>query len=1450
MNDLSARGLSLLMERGVEGEVREEAFIRLLTGRYSGTTEGVKNPLAQKAIGAQDEGRRLWRTLQDMVTALVTPVSVFGSLDLDVVKRRILGMGENATDAVSFAKHLRQYNEIDPRLLFAHPMFNDKKTVGDVLFERRREHEERRAAVKRKEVSVTPPGEEKPLAVFIVATEDFNGALNNLTAAGRLLQEGWDVLFYAARDIDEAIDAVVQATNADLGGAVQVRKARQVILSAHGGPLVINFSTPFRSDQISDEKIRDLSARVKGLVEGPVVLRSCSTGGVAEKQAGERGDLVYNVAQMLAIIFNNLPAGEGALALTQKTRGDFPVPVFGPVFRSDGIYLTEFLMNADKMPSFSDVDFWKKVFAELKHFPVPVYRAFSDRIYVPRGFNISNLRLLQKGSAFMIPDQDGGMDAGHPLSDRASGDPAAGGSAIREAGEALDFHQKSTARSRAPARGEALDFHQKSTASPTPGDVGGGARSNEGRRSAFRRFSQSVLIGMLSLLPVLNACKTNTLPLQETPVVASKPVSLETINPLRLYEELNLQGILRGKFTLSQLEESIAFSLLPGQRAIADEAYRRLVEAKILEGSVKGSVLFLKGMGKDAQFAIALQKLGIIVVSQEAFLENESLQDKNNSLIIHIAHENKHLENALKGISSVIEDEVEANEATVGTMRLVKADAEQIFAQEMVLAAFKYMVKNPSRVLAAIPGSTTFQTINYTKIDYEPGKITVYLYDMRGGKKGTIEVSFEDLGLTMRADEVPVASKAGVSAADLEKALKANNIPFRYYSVNEWDKFLRENNVPTGSVIGLALPNQDAEGNYRPSIALLSGVNINTVGHEMLHALHYAWQSPADVVLDLYYFRQALLEDGDTETLEIFNEIINLLQGYNSEAALIDQVLSGEMSRDDAQKALAVLRGSDNFKMMLVGKSGREVARELMAEDAFQIIKGRSTDNLENEEYYLLKYREGFVGNLFNGSSILKKGQEGLGFNKMSDKKLREQRRFYTDAPYDVSTEFFAWLYGESIDDGSSVSYPKRPSSSKNIRRLHVLTEKLAARIGSLIRTRENFEKHLKKYGAPVPLWKRQASVEEGEASRDNVDAVLKKEGRVYEGEKGVRKIATIFKNTPVYVMREHGDAYRAWEEARIQNSVNEPATLVHFDSHADMGDLDRVYPPSTTVEEARRISYSIESFIAPAVYNNYIDEIYWVLPEYAGARQEDQPGTSIYYVGLLTSKDNPDERLVYFHPEKSPDDRYRDISKKYNVSNIRPIVVHRVYAAQLPKFSLGKPIMLDIDEDYWMVGPAWEDNEGNIVGDKKWIEKDIPRIFDLLKEKQMQPYVVTVATSKGITPRDLVQPITKKILELLPTIRGVRHEEKTAPQVIHKGGSNNAGETSTPGGIDLDPNKMNLQTTGEGIDFNVPFDPAVLMDMPIDGFSPVILQIVPTNFPLLMGSSDLPAEELQMAGR
>lgn len=80
------------------------------------------------------------------------------------------------------------------------------------------------------------------------------------------------------------------------------------------------------------------------------------------------------------------------------------------------------------------------------------------------------------------------------------------------------------------------------------------------------------------------------------------------------------------------------------------------------------------------------------------------------------------------------------------------------------------------------------------------------------------------------------------------------------------------------------------------------------------------------------------------------------------------------------------------------------------------------------------------------------------------------------------------------------------------------------------------------------------------------------------------------------------------------------------------------------------------------------------------------------------------------------------------------------------------------------------------------------------------------------------------------------------------------ASEAKTPGGIDFNPNLIDLEIKGEGGGFIAPPSLQELEMMPIEGLVPVIINITPvTNLPLLLGAEEESADdtlELSYAGK
>ena len=96
--------------------------------------------------------------------------------------------------------------------------------------------------------------------------------------------------------------------------------------------------------------------------------------------------------------------------------------------------------------------------------------------------------------------------------------------------------------------------------------------------------------------------------------------------------------------------------------------------------------------------------------------------------------------------------------------------------------------------------------------------------------------------------------------------------------------------------------------------------------------------------------------------------------------------------------------------------------------------------------------------------------------------------------------------------------------------------------------------------------------------------------------------------------------------------------------------------------------------------------------------------------------------------------------------------------------------------------------------------------------------------------------------------------ETKISNSALLQNKDNAQKDDVTPGGIDFNPSQLNIETRGQGIDFNAPIDPQMLENLervPVDGFTPFIFQITPvTNFPLLLGIEESDEESMDISWR
>jgi len=83
-----------------------------------------------------------------------------------------------------------------------------------------------------------------------------------------------------------------------------------------------------------------------------------------------------------------------------------------------------------------------------------------------------------------------------------------------------------------------------------------------------------------------------------------------------------------------------------------------------------------------------------------------------------------------------------------------------------------------------------------------------------------------------------------------------------------------------------------------------------------------------------------------------------------------------------------------------------------------------------------------------------------------------------------------------------------------------------------------------------------------------------------------------------VWAADGHGEAIFGWSEAWRSGDLRTPATVVHFDSHADMAMPRPLNASASSLELAARTE--INDFVTAAVALGIVDRVVWVRPEWA----------------------------------------------------------------------------------------------------------------------------------------------------------------------------------------------------------------------------------------------------------
>ena len=134
------------------------------------------------------------------------------------------------------------------------------------------------------------------------------------------------------------------------------------------------------------------------------------------------------------------------------------------------------------------------------------------------------------------------------------------------------------------------------------------------------------------------------------------------------------------------------------------------------------------------------------------------------------------------------------------------------------------------------------------------------------------------------------------------------------------------------------------------------------------------------------------------------------------------------------------------------------------------------------------------------------------------------------------------------------------------------------------------------------------------------------------------------------------------------------------------------------------------------------------------------------------------------------------------------------------------------------------------------------PQVFHALKARFGNLHLLDELKKLGLRmPQNeagrIAQPMEIYDSHFMKLVRGEPVQllsEETIQEMSEVAAAPTTGEPNK-GGIDLNPELLELETRGEAFEFKAPYDASIYQDIPIRGLDPVIFQIVPTNLPAML---------------
>jgi hypothetical protein len=267
----------------------------------------------------------------------------------------------------------------------------------------------------------------------------------------------------------------------------------------------------------------------------------------------------------------------------------------------------------------------------------------------------------------------------------------------------------------------------------------------------------------------------------------------------------------------------------------------------------------------------------------------------------------------------------------------------------------------------------------------------------------------------------------------------------------------------------------------------------------------------------------------------------------------------------------------------------------------------------------------------------------------------------------------------------------------------------------------------------------------------------------------------------PIDLMLHHGGSYSARERARLEGRLHDGAVLLFLDSHADLMDQVGLAPRPRTGAEADRIEYDIASHVVPSLAdglvgeivhlgNRRLDRLGWLPAHVPGVRQawvvrvRDRAGVD---AAVLLAGDRPAPATVLARMQPLLARRGRQIDdvlvrtqplferRPRSIEGLQvlhiadtPVTIRTTFPDELPQLGgQTRSVVLDIDEDFFVLGPRADSTTGAEPGD---VTRDIDWTIDRLAARGIRPGSVSIALSPGYTPEDQMVPVTAALLAAL----------------------------------------------------------------------------------------------------